>query len=108
MEKLQAICFGGTNFHLDNKITADISNGTITLHDQYTIHQSNPFIRITSFPPSRTRSDSNKLCHVGMDQKVTVMEKEVTMVEKEVTVMEQETRSRTINVPHRLFQENQF
>ena len=101
MEKLQAICFGGTNFHLDNKITADISNGTITLHDQFTIHQSNPFIKIKYFPPSRIRSDGNELCQVEMDQKVARMDMEVTMMDKKVTMVEQETRSRTINVPHR-------
>ena len=37
VEKLQAICYGGTNFHLDNKITADIDLGRILLHGQFTI-----------------------------------------------------------------------
>ena len=53
MEKLQARCFVGTNFHKDNKIRTDISKGTITLHGKYTVNQSNPFRDIPTFPPSR-------------------------------------------------------
>jgi hypothetical protein len=53
VEKLQVICYGGTNFHLDNKITADIDLGTILLHGQFTIRQSNPKHELQTFPPSR-------------------------------------------------------
>ena len=37
MKKLQADCFAGTNWHYDNRVKADISEGTITLHDKCTV-----------------------------------------------------------------------
>ena len=53
MNKLQADCFGGTNFHKDNQIQTDIAEGTITLHGCHKTKQSNPLRMIQSYPPSR-------------------------------------------------------
>ena len=58
VDKLQAVCFGGTNFHLNNKIRADIDAGTLTLHGQYVIEQSNQFLTFQMFPESeKTETD---------------------------------------------------
>ena len=51
MRNLQAHCFGGTTFHVDNGIEAKIKEGTITIHGKYTVKQANPFINMPIFPP---------------------------------------------------------
>ena len=89
MEKLQAAIFGGTNFHKDNRIRADISEGTITLHNQYTIRQSNDYTEVVSYPPSRLRTDESKLHQVMLEQEASVESKEVVI------------RTKTVNIPHR-------
>ena len=53
MENLQAVCFGGTTFHRDNNITADVNTGEIKIHGLYTVRQSNPVQNNQVFPPSR-------------------------------------------------------
>ena len=52
MKDLQSICFGGTTFHTDNSIEANISTGEIKIHEQFTVQQSNPIQHIQMFPPS--------------------------------------------------------
>ena len=42
MENLQVECFGGTTFHVDNDIQTRIKCGTISIHGQFTVKQSNP------------------------------------------------------------------
>ena len=52
MENLQATCYGGTTFHTDNSIEADINTGDISIHGKYVIKQSNPVRPILKYPPS--------------------------------------------------------
>ena len=114
MDKLTAVCFGCTNFHKDNRITADICGGSIMLHGQYTISQSNPLINIESFPPSRIRENSSSLCQLRTDVQVVHQVKEVQ--DEEVVTAEmldsidkdkykvmagQISRSRTVNIASR-------
>ena len=58
MVKLQADCFGGTNFHKDNLIVSNINEGTVTMHNRFKIHQSNPLLKIQSYPPSRLTDET--------------------------------------------------
>ena len=51
MRNLQAHCFGGTTFHVDNGIEAKIKEGTVTIHGKYTVYQANPFNNMPVFPP---------------------------------------------------------
>lgn len=111
VEKLQAVCYGGTNFHLDNKITADIDLGTILVHGQFTIRQSNPKSitqvfppsqitvnggALTPFPPSRLKAESSSnLCQAN-DGKVEEMNK----MRPSMSSMEQK-KTKTVNIPHR-------
>ena len=37
MENLQSVCFGGTTFHTDNTIEANINTGEIKIHGQYIV-----------------------------------------------------------------------
>ena len=60
-ENLQAVCYGGTNFHNDNKLTADIAEGTITFNKQFTIKQSNIVQKANTCPPSRILANATTL-----------------------------------------------
>ena len=51
MQNLQAECFGGTTFHVDNGIEPNIKDGMMLLHSKYLVKQSNPQCRMPSFPP---------------------------------------------------------
>ena len=42
MRDLQAECFGGTTFHVDNNVKADIKEGVMSVHGKFIINQSNP------------------------------------------------------------------
>ena len=114
MDKLTAVCFGGTNFHKDNRITAEICGGSIMLHGQYTISQSNPLINIESFPPSRIRENNSILCQLKTDDQVVhqveeVQDEEVVIadmwdsIDKDKYKVEagQFLRSRTVNIASR-------
>ena len=91
MEKLQADCFGGTNFHKDNKITSDIDNGLVKIHGQFTIKQSNPVMTIQSFPPSRIETTpQSEVNTMATDQ-----------VGEENMTKDFEVKYPTISVPHR-------
>ena len=92
MENLQAICFGGTNFHNDNKITADIAEGTITLHKQFTITQSNIVPRVNTFPPSRMLANDTQL------HRQSVMEDKIRV---DSQVEEMVIKGKTVNIPHK-------
>ena len=52
MENLQSVCFGGTTFHTDNTIEANINTGEIKIHGQYIVQQSNPVQNFQTFPPA--------------------------------------------------------
>ena len=52
VEKLQALCFGGTNFHVDNRIKSNISEGTVEI-GQMIFSQSNAFVKYPSYPPKQ-------------------------------------------------------
>ena len=47
MKELQADCFGGTTFHIDNNIVCDMKNGTISIHGKFIVNQS--FVDICHF-----------------------------------------------------------
>ena len=51
MEDLQAECFGGTTFHVDNNIVTNIKEGTICLHGKFTLNQTNHESELPLFPP---------------------------------------------------------
>ena len=51
MKNLQAQCFGGTTFHMDNDVQTKIRDGTVTIHGRYTVDQSNPHGVTHVFPP---------------------------------------------------------
>ena len=53
MEHLQAMCFGGTTFHNDNKILANVTTGEIKIHNQFVVGQSNSVRHLQAFQPSR-------------------------------------------------------
>ena len=59
MKDLQADCFGGTTFHVDNGVEAKIKEGTIIIHGKYTVYQSNPYVRMPLFPPPSEKT----VCH---------------------------------------------
>ena len=50
MKNLQVECFGGTTFHVDNDIQTRIKNGTVSIHGQFTVKQSNPFSALEAYP----------------------------------------------------------
>ena len=58
MQDLQADCFGGTTFHVDNQIEAKIKEGVIKLHGKFIVKQSNPQIEMPVFPPPAETSTS--------------------------------------------------
>ena len=41
MNNLQADCFGGTTFHVDNNIVTNMKEGTMCLHGKFQVEQSN-------------------------------------------------------------------
>ena len=51
MKNLQAQCFGGTTFHVDNDIHTKIKSGTVTIHGRFIVDQSNPYPVTHVFPP---------------------------------------------------------
>ena len=51
MRDLQADCFGCTTFHVDNNITTNIKEGTITLHGKFTLNLTNFDPNLPLFPP---------------------------------------------------------
>ena len=61
MRDLQAECFGGTTFHVDNKLTADIGRGVMSVHGKFVVSQSNPQHSMPSFPPPVEKSFKNTL-----------------------------------------------
>ena len=58
MKDLQSECFGGTTFHVDNQIEANIKDGVMLLHGKFTVQQSNPQVDIQPFPPPTELLDS--------------------------------------------------
>ena len=59
MKHLQAECFGGTNFHVDNNLEANIKSGKILIHGRYSVDQFNQRSNIPVYPPP----DQNTACH---------------------------------------------
>ena len=53
MKKLQSECFGGTTFHADNGIEANIKSGTICIHSKYVVKQFNPLLEVQLHPPDQ-------------------------------------------------------
>ena len=51
MKNLQAPCFGGTTFHVDNDITARPRTGEIKIHNSFVVQQFNPITNFPIFPP---------------------------------------------------------
>ena len=51
MQHLQAECFGGTTFHVDNKIETNIKDGVVLIHGKYIVQQSNFQENMPNFPP---------------------------------------------------------
>ena len=51
MKNLQTECFGGTTFHVDNSIEANIKSGTISIHGKFLVRQHNSYPDISVFPP---------------------------------------------------------
>ena len=51
MRDLESECFGGTTFHVDNKLTADIGRGVMSVHGKFVVTQSNPQPSMPSFLP---------------------------------------------------------
>ena len=108
MENLQAACFGGTNFHKDNNITADIAEGTITLHKQFTITQSNIVQKVNTFPPSRILANDTQLHRQSVRVDDQEEEKQID-VSKQVEdknrvdnqLEEMVIRGKTVNIPHK-------
>ena len=45
MRNLQAECFGGTTFHVDNKLTADIGRGVMSVHGKFVVKHFRSYIR---------------------------------------------------------------
>ena len=106
VKKLQATCYGGTNFHLDNNITANINLGTILLHSQFTIRQSNPKTECETFPPSKMtvkdrmlkpRPPSRLMADSSKSWPVTDGEEEDRVI---IPSMEQK-KPKTVNVHHK-------
>ena len=52
MQHLQAECFGGTTFHVDNSIETNIKQGMLSIHGKIIVKQSNFQDRMPNFPPS--------------------------------------------------------
>ena len=46
MENLQAECFGGTTFHVDNDVSTRLKERMITLYGRFQVKQSNPSLSI--------------------------------------------------------------
>ena len=63
MRHLQAECFGGTTFHVDNSIETNIKQGTLSIHGKFIVKQSNFQDRMPNFPPPTELSsiETNKL-----------------------------------------------
>ena len=51
MQQLQAECFGGTTFHVDNKIETNIKDGLMLIHGKFVLQQSNLQQYMPNFPP---------------------------------------------------------
>ena len=51
MQNLQADCFGGTTFHVDNEIETKITEGSIRIHNKYVVKQCNPCTNMPVNPP---------------------------------------------------------
>ena len=51
MQQLQAECFGGTTFHVDNKIETNIKDGLLLIHGKFVLQQSNLQKYMPNFPP---------------------------------------------------------
>ena len=64
MRRLQAECFGGTTFHADNGIEANIKSGTISIHGKYVVMQFNPSYEVPLHPPDQQVLDSPLGCSV--------------------------------------------
>ena len=67
MKNLQAPCFGGTTFHVDNDIETKIKSGTVTIHGRFVVDQSNPHRCTHVFPPpvqqvTPSKSINNPAC----------------------------------------------
>jgi hypothetical protein len=52
VKNLQADCFGGTNFHLDNDVEPRIKTGQIKLHSRFNVLQTNPILPLPSLSHS--------------------------------------------------------
>jgi hypothetical protein len=64
MENLAAPCYGGTTFHTDNNIKANLIAGEVLIHGKYVVKQSNPMKPMQRHPPSslhREIKTTNKL-----------------------------------------------
>ena len=65
MKNLQAECFGGTTFHVDNGIEPKIKEGTVTIHGKFTLPQSNPFMHMPIYPPPMEKTCVSKANNVN-------------------------------------------
>ena len=59
MQDLQADCFGGTTFHIDNEIETDISGDIVKIHRKYVVKQSNPCSDRLTYPPQITETSAS-------------------------------------------------
>ena len=73
MTNLQAECFGGTTFHVDNKIVPDIAKGTICIHGKFVINQFNNDSNLPLFPPPSEITASTDLASEDNLQKQTIV-----------------------------------
>ena len=62
MQDLQADCFGGTTFHVDNGIETNIVNGSVKLHRKYVVKQYNSCKDIPAYPPSTQMANVSSIC----------------------------------------------
>ena len=51
IKHLQGECFGGTNFHMDNNLEANIKSGKILIHGKYSVNQFYQSLIIPVYPP---------------------------------------------------------
>ena len=59
MKHLQADCFGGTTFHVDNNIEPDMVRGEIKIHGKYIVKQANLLPRLPACPPPVIHEDDD-------------------------------------------------
>ena len=63
MKHLQADCFGGTTFHVDNNIEPDMVKGEIKIHGKYIVKQANLLPRLPACPPPAIHEVDNDEHH---------------------------------------------